>query len=64
MQIPTRFEDADPEAGAALMDICQERARRSQQGFGLSKLFLEVKVGRNDACPCESGRKYKRCCGK
>ncbi|GAB5508207.1 MAG: YecA family protein [Rhizobiaceae bacterium] len=21
------------------------------------------KVGRNDACPCGSGRKYKRCCG-
>ena len=19
-------------------------------------------VGRNDPCPCESGRKYKRCC--
>ena len=23
-----------------------------------------VKVGRNDACPCGSGRKYKKCCGK
>jgi preprotein translocase SecA subunit len=22
------------------------------------------KVGRNDPCPCGSGRKYKRCCGK
>jgi preprotein translocase subunit SecA len=22
------------------------------------------KVGRNDACPCGSGKKYKRCCGK
>jgi uncharacterized protein len=21
------------------------------------------KVGRNDPCPCRSGRKYKRCCG-
>jgi len=21
------------------------------------------KVGRNDPCPCGSGRKYKRCCG-
>ena len=24
----------------------------------------EKKVGRNDACPCGSGRKYKYCCGK
>ena len=22
------------------------------------------KVGRNDACPCGSGKKYKQCCGK
>jgi hypothetical protein len=21
-----------------------------------------VKAGRNDACPCGSGKKYKRCC--
>ncbi|MCG1009855.1 SEC-C domain-containing protein [Salinicoccus sp. ID82-1] len=24
----------------------------------------EVKVGRNDPCPCGSGKKYKKCCGK
>lgn len=23
----------------------------------------EAKIGRNDPCPCGSGRKYKRCCG-
>lgn len=22
------------------------------------------KVGRNDPCPCNSGKKYKKCCGK
>ena len=22
------------------------------------------KVGRNDPCPCGSGAKYKKCCGK
>ncbi|MFQ7436849.1 MAG: SEC-C metal-binding domain-containing protein [Ruminococcus sp.] len=22
------------------------------------------KVGRNDPCPCGSGKKYKKCCGK
>ena len=24
----------------------------------------DVKVGRNDPCPCGSGKKYKECCGK
>ncbi|MHB8659930.1 MAG: SEC-C metal-binding domain-containing protein [Solirubrobacteraceae bacterium] len=22
-----------------------------------------TELGRNDPCPCGSGRKYKRCCG-
>jgi len=22
-----------------------------------------AKIGRNDPCPCGSGRKYKKCCG-
>ncbi len=24
----------------------------------------EAKIGRNDLCPCGSGKKYKKCCGK
>ena len=24
----------------------------------------EYKIGRNDKCPCGSGKKYKNCCGK
>ena len=24
----------------------------------------EKKIGRNDPCPCGSGKKYKKCCGK
>lgn len=24
--------------------------------------LLEEKLGRNDLCPCGSGRRYKRCC--
>ncbi|MEW8225794.1 MAG: SEC-C metal-binding domain-containing protein, partial [Candidatus Thiodiazotropha endolucinida] len=23
----------------------------------------QPKVGRNDPCPCGSGKKYKKCCG-
>ena len=22
-----------------------------------------LKIGRNEPCPCESGKKYKKCCG-
>ena len=30
----------------------------------LSKAKLERKIGRNEKCPCGSGKKYKNCCGK
>ena len=28
------------------------------------KVREEPKIGRNDPCPCGSGKKYKKCCGK
>ncbi len=27
-------------------------------------MIAEKKVGRNEPCPCGSGNKYKKCCGK
>lgn len=29
-----------------------------------SQPISATKVGRNDPCPCGSGKKYKKCCGK
>jgi len=26
--------------------------------------IAEDKIGRNEPCPCGSGKKYKKCCGK
>jgi hypothetical protein len=28
------------------------------------KQAVSEKIGRNDPCPCKSGKKYKKCCGK
>ena len=30
----------------------------------VTPIVNEPKIGRNDPCPCGSGKKYKRCCGK
>jgi peptide deformylase len=27
-------------------------------------VLTQDKVGRNDPCPCDSGKKYKKCCGR
>ena len=40
----------------------------SRLGLDMSKLIngpaVSHKIGRNDPCPCGSGKKYKKCCGK
>jgi SWIM/SEC-C metal-binding protein len=28
-----------------------------------TKPVQSIKIGRNDPCPCGSGKKYKKCCG-
>ena len=30
----------------------------------IKPIRADKKVGRNDPCPCGSGKKYKKCCGK
>lgn len=30
---------------------------------GVQRRVVDVVVGRNDPCPCGSGRKHKKCCG-
>jgi preprotein translocase subunit SecA len=30
----------------------------------IQPVVAKKKVGRNDTCPCGSGKKYKKCCGK
>ena len=45
-------------------DFDQAMSAMLQQGGGVETLRRDApKVGRNDPCPCGSGKKYKRCCG-
>ena len=56
-------------------DIEQMEARRRRQQISMNRAGGEEqgrkpatreqdKVGRNDPCPCGSGKKYKKCCGQ
>ena len=40
----------------------QKELYREQKQSGTIR--KEKKIGRNDPCPCGSGKKYKKCCGK
>lgn len=37
---------------------------KSEADLEMKTIVKEFKVGRNDPCPCGSGKKYKKCCGK
>ena len=40
----------------------KKRLYREQKQSGTIR--KEKKIGRNDPCPCGSGKKYKKCCGR
>jgi len=44
----------------------QQQAAQAPQGEKIVKTIRleKPKVGRNDPCPCGSGKKYKKCCGR
>ncbi len=37
--------------------------RRAGSIYGVEQPRSQVRIGRNEPCPCGSGKKYKRCCG-
>jgi preprotein translocase subunit SecA len=59
-------QTAHDEVGQFAMAEQQRAAAQAPQGeVKVKQIRLEgPKVGRNDPCPCGSGKKYKKCCGK
>ena len=57
-----------PEAGSAIQSIVRgpeaEQAPRETIQAPTKTLVADEKVGRNDPCPCGSGKKYKKCHGQ
>ena len=45
--------------------LSTEKRKEIKTAYNSTKtLVKEAKIGRNDPCPCGSGKKYKKCCGK
>ena len=44
--------------------VAEEVATNQEKSGGNKPIVKEDKIGRNDPCPCGSGKKYKKCCGK
>ena len=45
-------------------EMPEEQTKESKAGANHTFRRDKPKVGRNDPCPCGSGKKYKNCCGK
>ena len=59
-------EEAAKITGVALQNLKNLDADQSKVQTQVNKTVVNQgpKVGRNDPCPCGSGKKYKNCCGK
>ncbi len=45
--------------------LSEEKMAEIVKAFKRSKTVVKgEKIGRNDPCPCGSGKKYKKCCGR
>jgi uncharacterized protein YecA (UPF0149 family) len=45
--------------------LSKEKRAELKAAYNSTKTIVkEDKIGRNDPCPCGSGKKYKKCCGK
>ena len=65
-QEEVRREEAAKITGAALQVIRNLDNDQKQVKSEINRTVVNQgpKVGRNDPCPCGSGKKYKNCCGK
>jgi len=57
--------------GSPLREIVESLSEKrlawaKRMGFVNSMVSIRTtpKIGRNDWCPCGSGKKYKKCCGR
>jgi len=50
--------------GGASHQVVYEDLPTEMQDRGLPETREEPKIGRNAPCPCGSGKKYKKCCGR
>jgi preprotein translocase subunit SecA len=66
-RMPQRMTTIKASADGAGMKMTPEQSDQMQnQQDGVKKMPVKVgpKIGRNDPCPCGSGKKYKNCHGK
>ena len=57
------FRDEEPSSKVRVRMV-PDQPKPSQPEQKQQPIKKEKTVGRNEPCPCGSGKKYKKCCGK
>ncbi len=63
---PDNYSPFHPDAAGIARRRAQQEAKNAEVRRALATQQLRpalTKIGRNDPCPCGSGKKYKKCCG-
>ena len=58
-----RFREEGEEAKPPVKSVFRNVATNRSQEGPKEPAKAKDKIGRNDPCPCGSGKKYKKCCG-
>lgn len=74
LELEAKIKENEKKIEALKMELEKKqkefKQKEIQKAHLYSKIFspqngsLQPKVGRNESCPCGSGKKYKHCCGK
>ena len=62
MEIDEELEEAAPDLIPEYVMVLHQASRARADPFAVAANENRRKVGRNDPCPCGSGKKYKKCC--
>jgi uncharacterized protein YchJ len=63
LSLKTKFDFGEEGLPLDQLPAIAEQARRDHEQVLAAAALPRAKVGRNDPCPCGSGKKYKKCCG-
>ena len=59
----TKQDEKAAEIDAEFKALMRRQVMSSKRATGNQPVHV-VKIGRNEPCPCGSGKKYKKCCGR
>ena len=59
-----KITDAKLQSESSAIELVDGKISPKEGGIDRTIVNEHPKIGRNDPCPCGSGKKYKNCCGK